>query len=119
MKLEGNAMKNIKRSLVIVSFLIIIVIFMGAVSATSLNLTEAELASSGVKNYTEAHNKVPGYVCVSGKNMTTPSYLNTVTKFTVELNQGVTTPVNIATVSKPTAPSGSATGTIYKSDMWT
>ena len=49
MKLEGNAMKNIKRSLVIVSFLIIIVIFMGAVSATSLNLTEAELASSGVK----------------------------------------------------------------------
>ena len=31
---------------------------MGAVSATSLNLTEAELASSGVKNYTEAHNKL-------------------------------------------------------------
>lgn len=83
---------------------------MGAVSATSLNLTEAELASSGVKNYTEAHNKLPGYVDISDKNSTTPSYLNTATKFTVELNQGVTTPVNIATVGNPTGPSGSATG---------
>ncbi len=89
---------------------------MGAVSATSLNLTEAELASSGVKNYTEAHNKLPGYVDISDKNSTTPSYLNTATKFTVELNQGVTTPVDIANVGNPTSPSGSATGTVYKTE---
>lgn len=89
---------------------------MGAVSATSLNLTEAELASSGVKNYTEAHSKLPGYVDISDKNSTTPSYLNTATKFTVELNQGVTTPVDIATVGNPTGPSGSATGTVYKTE---
>ena len=89
---------------------------MGAVSATSLNLTESELASSGVKNYTEAHNKLPGYVDISDKNSTTPSYLNTATKFTVKLNQGVTTPVDIATVGNPTGPSGSATGTVYKTE---
>jgi len=49
---------DIKKSILLLSFFIIIIIFMGAVSATSLNLTEAELASSGVKNYTEAHNKL-------------------------------------------------------------
>ncbi len=93
-----------------------IISFMGAVSAESMNLTETELASSGVKNYTEAHSHLPGYVDISDKNSTTPSYLNTVTKFTVEVNQGVTTPVTIANVGNPTGPSGSATGTVYKSE---
>jgi CHASE3 domain sensor protein len=60
---------DIKKSIVLLSFFIIIILFMGAVSATSLNLTESELASSGVKNYTEAHNKLPGYVDISDKTV--------------------------------------------------
>ncbi|MCC7551638.1 MAG: right-handed parallel beta-helix repeat-containing protein [Methanobacterium sp.] len=107
---------NIKKSLVLLSFFVIIIMFMGAVSAESMNLTETELASSGVKNYTESNNHLPGYVHISDKNSTTPSFLNTVTKFTVELNQGVTTPVDIDTVGNPTGPSGSGTGTVYKTE---
>lgn len=92
---------------------------MGAVSAESLNLTDTELASEGVKNYTEAHGNIPGYVEVSDKNSTAPSFLKTLTKTTVQLNSGSTTPVTISSVNSPTGPSGSGTGTLYKSEYVT
>lgn len=92
---------------------------MGSVSAASLNLTDAELVSSGVKNYTIATGHVPGYVDVSNKNVTTPSFLNIITAYTVELNKTVKTPVTIVSVSKPVSSSGSAKGTLTKSEYVT
>jgi hypothetical protein len=72
-------MKYIRRILVLLSFFMVLALFMGVVSAESLNLTETELASEGVKNYTEAHGHIPGYVEVSDKNSTDQSFLKTVT----------------------------------------
>jgi parallel beta-helix repeat protein len=112
-------MKNIKRILILISFCMVLALFMGVVSAASLNLTETELASEGVKNYTEAHGNIPGYVMVSDKNSSAPSFLKTLTKTTVQLNSGSTAPVNISSVSSPTGPSGSATGNLYKADYVT
>lgn len=115
----GKVMKNLRELLLFISVLAIFGMFMGSVSAASLNLTDAELASSGVKNYTVSTGHVPGYVDVSGKNVTTPSFLNIITTYTVELNKSVKTPVNITSVAKPESPSGSATGTLTKSEYVT
>jgi parallel beta-helix repeat protein len=112
-------MENIKRILILMSFCMVLALFMGVVSAASLNLTETELASEGVKNYTEAHGNIPGYVEVSDKNSSAASFLKTVTKTTVQLNSGSTAPVNISSVNSPTGPSGSATGNLYKADYVT
>jgi hypothetical protein len=112
-------MKNLRELLLFISVLAIFGMFMGSVSAASLNLTDAELASSGVKNYTVSTGHVPGYVDVSGKNVTTPSFLNIITTYTVELNKSVKTPVNITSVAKTESPSGSATGTLTKSEYVT
>lgn len=89
---------------------------MGVVSAASLNITEVGLASEGVKNYTEANGNIPSFVEVADKNSSTPSFLKTLTKTTVQLNSGSTASVNISSVNVPTGPSGSATGTLYKSE---
>jgi len=112
-------MKNLRELLLFISVLAIFGMFMGSVSAASLNLTDAELASSGVKNYTVSTGHVPGYVDVSGKNVTSPSFLNIITTYTVELNKSVKTPVNITSVAKTESPSGSATGTLTKSEYVT
>jgi parallel beta-helix repeat protein len=115
----GELLKNIKRILIIMSFFMVLALFTGVVSAASLNLTETELASEGVKNYTEAHGNIPGYVEVSDKNSTDQSFLKTLTKTTVQLNSGSTAPVTISSVNNPTGPSGSATGTLAKSEYVT
>ena len=112
-------MKNFRGFILFISVIAIFGMFMGSVSAASLNLTDAELASSGVKNYTASTGHVPGYVTVSGKNVTTPSFLNIITTYTVELNKSVKSPVNITSVAKPLSPSGSATGTLTKSQYIT
>ncbi len=93
--------------------------FFGVVSAATLNATEAELAASGVKNFTETYNDVPGYVVVNNKNSSSPSFLKTATTWTIQLNNGATTPVTISSVNAPTGPSGSATGTLSKSEYLT
>lgn len=93
--------------------------FSGVVSAATLNATEAELAASGVKNFTETYNDVPGYVVVNNKNSSSPSFLKTATTWTIQLNNGATTPVAISSVNVPTGPSGSATGTLSKSEYLT
>ena len=105
----------IKKILVLMVLFTILTVFTGVVSAASLNVTDTELAATGVKNYTAAHGHVPGYVDVSDKNSTAASFLNTITSYTVELNSGSTTPVTIASVSAAPSPSGSATGTLQKS----
>ena len=115
----GRVMKNLRGLLLFISVLALFGMFMGSVSAASLNLTDAELASSGVKNYTVATGHAPGYVDVSGKNVTTPSFLNIITTYTVEINKSVKTPVNITSVAKPISPSGSATGTLTRSQYVT
>ncbi len=109
-------MENIKGLLLFIGVIAILGMFMGSVSAASLNLTDAELASSGVKNYTVAHGHVPSYVNVSNNKITTPSFLNTISTYTVELNKNVKTPVSIVSVAKPLSPSGSAKGTLTKSE---
>ena len=115
----GQVMKKLRGFLLFISVLAILGMFMGSVSAASLNLTDAELASSGVKNYTISTGHVPGYVDVSDKNVTTPSFLNIITTYTVELNKSVKTPVIITSVAKPSSPSGSAKGTLTKSEYVT
>ena len=112
-------MKDIKRILILISLCIILTLFIGTVSAASLNVTDVKLASTGVKNYTASTGHVPGYVVVSDKNSTAPSFLNTLVTYTVQLNKSVTTPVNITSVSAPTGPSGTATGTLQKSEYVT
>ena len=109
-------MENIKGFLLIISILAVFGLLMGSVSAASLNLTDAELAASGVKNYTVSNGHVPGYVDVSNKNVTTPSFLNTITTYTVELNKNVKTSVTLTSVAKPKSASGSAKGTLKKSE---
>lgn len=104
---------------VFIGLLCILILFfcIGNVSAANLTVEEVCLASSGVKNYTEANNnKLPNHVVVSDKNSTMPSFLRTLTTTTVQLNSGVTTPVNITNVNNPTGPSGTATGIVYKSE---
>lgn len=113
----GNTKKgNITKILVLMSFLMVLILFTGAVSAVSLNSNDIELASSGVKNYTEANSHVPSYVDVNGKNSSTASYLNTAAKFTTELNSGTTSAVTISTANAASSPSGSATGQLSKSE---
>ena len=112
-------MKNIKGFLLFISIVAIFGMFMGSVSAAGLNLTDAELASSAVKNYTLTTGHVPSYVDVSDNNVTTPSFLNTITTYTVELDKNVKTPVTLTTTTKPTSPSGSAKGTLTKSEYVT
>jgi parallel beta-helix repeat protein len=110
---------NAKILLFIIGFVFSIFMFSGVVSAATLNATEAELAASGVKNYTETYNDVPGYVVVNNKNSSSPSFLKTATTWTIQLNNGATTPVTISSVNAPTGPSGSATGTLSKSEYLT
>lgn len=110
---------NLKIILLVIGLIFSIFIFAGVVSAATLNATEAESAASGVKNYTESTTDVPGYVVVSNKNSTAPSFLKTITIWTNQLNNGITTPVTISSVNNPTGPSGSATGTLSKSEYLT
>ena len=105
-----------KMFLLVISVCAIIGLLMGPVSAASLNVTDTGLAATGVKNYTATTGHLPGYVDVSDKNSTIASFLNTLTTYTVELNQSVTTPVTIATVTAAPSPSGSANGTLQKSE---
>ena len=112
-------LNSIKEVLVLISILALCGLFMGAASAASLNVTETGTASSGVKNYIAIHSHVPGYVYISGKNVTTPSFLNIVTSYTVELSKSTKTSVNIISVSKPITPSGPAKGTLTKTEYVT
>jgi len=100
-------------------FVFSIFMFSGVISAAALNVTETELAASGVKNFTETYNDIPGYVVVNNKNSSSPSFLKTTTTWTIQLNNGATTPVTISIVNAPTGPSGSATGTLSKSEYLT
>ncbi|NYB26034.1 MAG: Ig-like domain-containing protein [Methanobacteriaceae archaeon] len=92
---------------------------MGVVSAASLTVDEVAYGSNAVKDHTASHGKIPGYVKINGKNSTTPSFLNTLTKTVVQVNQDVETPVTISSVGAAPSPSGSATGTISKSEYIT
>jgi hypothetical protein len=112
-------MNGYKILLLIMGFVFSVFIFTGVVSAASLNITEVKQAATGVKNYTETKSDIPGYVVVSNKNSSAPSFLKTITTWTLQINNGVTTPVTISSVNNPTGPSGSATGTLSKSEYLT
>ncbi len=109
-------MKKIKGFLVLITILATLVIFIGSVSAANLNLTDAGKASSGVKNYTAAHGHIPGYVYINNNNISSSSMLNIVTTFTVQLNKSTKTPVTIIKINTAKNPSGSATGTLQRSE---
>lgn len=110
---------DIKILVLIICFVFSIFMFSGVVSAAALNATETAQAASGVKNFTETYNDIPGYVVVNNKNSSSPSFLKTATTWTIQLNSGTTTPVTIGSVNAPTGPSGSATGTLSKSEYLT
>jgi len=74
-------MGSTRKILVLLSFFVVLTFFMGAVSAVSLNSSDMALASSGVKNYTEANGHIPSYVDVNGKNSTTQSFLKSSTMY--------------------------------------
>jgi parallel beta-helix repeat protein len=102
-------------------FLVLTVVSMlSCVSAVSLSVDEVGYGSSAVVNHTLDNGyKIPGYVKVNGKNSTSPSFLNTLTKTVVQVNQNVKTPVTISSVGAAPNPSGSATGTLTKSEYIT
>ena len=102
-------------------FLVLTVVSMlSCVSAASLSVDEVGYGSTAVVNHTLDNGyKIPGYVKVNGKNSTSPSFLNTLTKTVVQVNQNVKTPVTISSVGAAPNPSGSATGTLTKSEYIT
>lgn len=105
--------------IMLITLFLMLISVMGTVSAASYTISEVEQLSTGIKSYTESHGNVPGYVDISSKNSTTPSFLKTLAKTTVQLNSGSTAPVTINSVAKAPSPSGSATGTLYKSEYVT
>jgi parallel beta-helix repeat protein len=105
--------------IMLITLFLMLISVMGTVSAASYTISEVEQLSTGIKSYTESHGNVPGYVDISSKNSTTPSFLKTLAKTTVQLNSGSTAPVTISSVAKAPSPSGSATGTLYKSEYVT
>jgi len=112
----GGGFLEFKKFLFLMSFLFILILFMGSVSATDYTLSEVENASTGVQSYIASHGNVPGFVDISSKNSTDQSFLYTMTRTTVKLDAGTTTSTSIVGVGEPTGPSGSATGTIYKAE---
>ena len=118
MKLKSSLVK-FKGFFIIICSMLVVFCFMGVVSAASLTVDEVAYGSNAVKDHTASHGKIPGYVKINGKNSTTPSFLNTLTKTVVQINQDVETPVTISSVNPAPSPSGSATGTISKSEYIT
>ena len=113
----GKKIRN--QIIVLILTVFFIAIFCGSASAATLNITDVGSAATGVKNYTATHSHVPSSVDVSDKNSTIASFLNTMTTYVVQLNKSVTTPVTIKTVTAPSGPSGTATGTLQKSEYVT
>ena len=92
----------------------------GSVSAANLTVDEVGYGSTAVVSQTQSNGyKIPGYVKVNGENSTSPSFLYTLTKTTVQVNQNVKTPVAINSVGAAPSPSGSATGNLTKSQYIT
>jgi methionine-rich copper-binding protein CopC len=105
---------------VFVFLVLTVVSVLSCVSAVSLSVDEVGYGSSAVVNHTLDNGyKIPGYVKVNGKNSTSPSFLNTLTKTVVQVNQNVKTPVTISSVGAAPNPSGSATGNLSKSEYIT
>jgi len=110
----------IRNQLMVLLFtLFFVVIFSGAVSAASLNLTDAESGATAVKNYTTSTGHIPGSVVVSDKNSTSASFLNTLSTYIVELDNGDSSTVTIAKVNNATGPSGTGNGTLQRSEYVT
>lgn len=108
-----------KRIFVFVFLVLTVISMLSCVSAASLTVDEVGYGSTAVVNHTLDKGKIPGYVKVNGKNSTSPSFLNTLTKTVVQVNQNVKTPVTISSVKAAPSPSGSATGTLTKSEYVT
>ena len=105
---------------VFVFLVLTVVSVLSCVSAVSLSVDEVGYGSSAVVNHTLDNGyEIPGYVKVNGKNSTSPSFLNTLTKTVVQVNQNVETPVTISSVGAAPSPSGSATGNLSKSEYIT
>ncbi len=92
----------------------------GSVSAANLTVDEVGYGSTAVVSQTQSNGyKIPGYVKVNGENSTSPSFLYTLTKTTVQVNQNVKTPVAINSVGAAPSPSCSATGNLTTSQYIT
>ncbi len=84
----------------------------------SLTLSQINVAAKNVKVYVEAYHKLPVYVTVGSKLVTTSQYLNLLTKDLLEVNSGLSTPITIKSVassstSSATIKSGNITKTEY------
>ncbi|MGL4670302.1 MAG: pseudomurein-binding repeat-containing protein [Methanobacteriaceae archaeon] len=110
---------NVKKLIFLFSCLVLLIMFMGVVSAATLNETEMKTSSSAVKNYTASNSKLPNYVQISNKNSSMPSYLYSLVNSTLYLNKSSKTAVTIKSVGAPSGPSGTATGTLTKAQYLT
>ncbi|GLI12075.1 hypothetical protein MARBORIA2_11650 [Methanobrevibacter arboriphilus] len=108
-----------KKLMIVLSCILVLFLFVGAVSSATLNETEMKDSSSAVKNYTDTNSKLPKYVDISDKNNSMPSYLNSLVTYTLQLNKSNKNPVTIKSVGAPTGPSGTATGTLTKAQYLT
>ncbi len=115
----GFVEMGFKKLMIVLSCILVLFLFVGAVSSATLNETEMKDSSSAVKNYTDTNSKLPKYVDISDKNNSMPSYLNSLVTYTLQLNKSNKNPVTIKSVGAPTGPSGTATGTLTKAQYLT
>lgn len=112
----------VKRVVLVMFLILTLAMFMGSVSAasnSSLTWAEVENSSYAVQKFTESKGDIPSSVSVSGKNVTDNAYLEVLCKAVVKANSNNRTSVSVVGRGNPPAPSGSASGTLTKSQYLT
>ncbi|MDP2837339.1 MAG: NosD domain-containing protein, partial [Methanobacteriaceae archaeon] len=111
-----------KRVLLLVFVFLSFFVFLGDVSAasnSSLTWAEVENSSYAVQTFTESKGDIPSSVSVSGKKVTDNAYLEVLCKAVVKANTNDKTSVSVVGRGNAPAPSGSASGTLTKSQYLT
>ncbi|PKL66220.1 MAG: hypothetical protein CVV28_11995, partial [Methanobacteriales archaeon HGW-Methanobacteriales-1] len=111
-----------KRVLLLVFVFLSFFVFLGDVSAasnSSLTWAEVENSSYAVQTFTESHGDIPSSVSVSGKKVTDNAYLEVLCKAVVKANTNDKTSVSVVGRGNAPAPSGTAKGTLSKSQYLT
>ncbi|MCK9150566.1 chitobiase/beta-hexosaminidase C-terminal domain-containing protein [Methanobacterium alcaliphilum] len=87
-----------------------------AASNSSFTWDEVENSSYEVQSFTEGHGDIPSTVSVSGKTVTDNAYLEVLCKSVVKANSNNKTSVSVVGRGNAASPSGSAHGTLTKSE---
>lgn len=93
----------------------------GSPAATSFTSAQINTAAKNVKTFVEKNKRLPNYVTVNKKQVTTPQFLKLMTTNTVNLNSKKTKSVTLTTVKNPSssATDNVKTGTLGKSEYVT